>query len=192
MEANQNMHPAVPACKAAVEYYESEDGRMLLKRSKLESRSDNESDSIELNRSALTSNNSCQQNDWPTSSSPLTNRSHVTRLESNDWTKRKSSLDSEKDRRLEEAELKRSPYSLVDLTNANSPVILREQRDSGIGSMQELSASEVRLNRGIEKLDRDSLKNFSDLSEHCSLPRDGERKIVGSTQQLDQIDEGKL
>lgn len=192
MEANQNMHPAVPACNAAVEYYESEDGRMLLKRSKLESRSDNESDSIELNRSALTSNNSCQQNDWPTSSSPLTNRSHVTRLESNDWTKRKSSLDSEKDRRLEEAELKRSPYSLVDLTNANSPVILREQRDSGIGSMQELSASEIRLNRGIEKLDRDSLKNFSDLSEHCSLPRDGERKIVGSTQQLDQIDEGKL
>lgn len=102
-----------------------------------------------------------------------------------DSTKRKSSVDvsfhHENDVLERETNLKGRQHSLADLRNINLPVRLRDQRDSGIGSMQELSASEIRLSKASEKLE-DSEKVFVEHQE----------KISDSVQQLGQIDEGSF
>ena len=120
--------------------------------------------------------------------------SNGTVLTRKDWTKRKSSLGevvSDRKKPLEqEARLKGRQHSLADLRMTNTPVAFRELRDSGIGSMQELDGSELKLNKTAEKSD-DAERVFYDIPESSDMPLyKVESRSFGSVQQLDQIDEG--
>ena len=137
---------------------------------------------------------SSMQNDSLHSNADNIDTGNVTVSAGNDWMKRKSSLNellSEKDGYLgKEARLKGPQHSLADLRNLNASVDFREQRDSGIGSMQELSSSEIKLNRTNEQSD-DVEKVFCNVPENVDMPLGGDEvENYGNAQKLDQIDEG--
>jgi len=144
---------------------------------------------IELNESnterscdyEIFSNDSSTQNESLHSRTDVTDTGQATALASN-------GLFNEKNGVLEkEIKSKRHQHSPADLRIINSPINFREQRDSGIGSMQELSTSENRLNRTSEK---------SEENVFCSIPEsldtsfnESEAEYLGSSKILDQIDE---
>ena len=137
---------------------------------------------------------SSMQNDSLHSNTDDIDTGNVTVLGNDDWMKRKLSFNellSEKDDILgKEARLKGPQHSLADLRNLNATVDFREQRDSGIGSMQELSSSEIKLNRTIEQSD-DVEKVFYNIPENFDMPlSEVEIENYGNAQKLDQIDEG--
>ena len=133
----------------------------------------------------MVSNDSSTQNESLHSRTDFVDTGQVTALASN-------GLLNEKNGVLEkEIKSKRRQHSPADIRITNSPVNIREQRDSGIGSMQELSTSENRLNRTIEKSEEVE-------SVFCSIPEnldasftESEAESFGSSKILDQIDEGR-
>ena len=117
-------------------------------------------------------------------------------IPSNDRKKQKVSLDGLLDENSGLLErqlgLKERQHSLADLRGLSTAAEFREQRDSGIGSMQELTSSEIRLSRTTERCEEGE-KVFYDIPESLDVPPcDSEGEYYNSAQILDQIDEGNL